>query len=307
MRETRRRMSPLGLFVGLLMATGLTLAQYVPRNLSENLGSGALPASCTVGDMLFRTDAVAGSNIFGCTATNTWTAIGASTPDWNVLDIGPLVDLPATCDVGDVFICSGTGCKGNVSLEILFCSASNVFTSISIGDPEAGTWSMVDEDIAAGAAAIVLDQGITGSVDRWMLTTNGIIPATDNVGIRLEFSHDGGGTWEATGYKTDYRTDSSSGAGGSGNPTTYLQIETNAGNDTEESGNGYFYIWDLTSASKRKRFFGISIYESGGATTVMLRIAGSWSDTTNAVNAIRIRASSDNISGTGRLYKWILP
>lgn len=36
------------------------------------------PATCTVGDVFFDTDAAAGSNWFGCTATNTWTAQGAA-------------------------------------------------------------------------------------------------------------------------------------------------------------------------------------------------------------------------------------
>lgn len=34
------------------------------------------PSACTLGQLLFRTDATAGSNIYGCTATNTWTQQG---------------------------------------------------------------------------------------------------------------------------------------------------------------------------------------------------------------------------------------
>lgn len=33
----------------------------------------AAPGTCTVGDQFFDTDATAGSNLYGCTATNTWT------------------------------------------------------------------------------------------------------------------------------------------------------------------------------------------------------------------------------------------
>lgn len=33
----------------------------------------ALPATCTVGEAYFRTDATAGQNLYGCTAANTWT------------------------------------------------------------------------------------------------------------------------------------------------------------------------------------------------------------------------------------------
>jgi hypothetical protein len=37
-----------------------------------------LPSVCAVGDSFFRTNAVAGQNLFGCTATNTWTLMSAS-------------------------------------------------------------------------------------------------------------------------------------------------------------------------------------------------------------------------------------
>ncbi|MBI5086461.1 MAG: hypothetical protein HZB13_17935, partial [Acidobacteria bacterium] len=37
-----------------------------------------LPAACTVGELFYKTDATAGSNIYGCTAANTWTAQGGS-------------------------------------------------------------------------------------------------------------------------------------------------------------------------------------------------------------------------------------
>lgn len=36
----------------------------------------ALPATCTVGQMFFKTDAPAGSNSYGCVATNTWSLQG---------------------------------------------------------------------------------------------------------------------------------------------------------------------------------------------------------------------------------------
>ncbi len=33
----------------------------------------SLPATCGVGELYYKTDATAGSNVYGCTATNTWT------------------------------------------------------------------------------------------------------------------------------------------------------------------------------------------------------------------------------------------
>lgn len=40
------------------------------------------PATCTVGDLFFDTDASAGQNSFGCTATNTWTEQGGGGSAW---------------------------------------------------------------------------------------------------------------------------------------------------------------------------------------------------------------------------------
>lgn len=40
--------------------------------------ASAIPATCTVGDTYFETDATAGQNLYGCTATNTWTLQGGS-------------------------------------------------------------------------------------------------------------------------------------------------------------------------------------------------------------------------------------
>lgn len=38
----------------------------------------SLPGTCAVGELFFKTDATAGANVYGCTATNTWTAQAGS-------------------------------------------------------------------------------------------------------------------------------------------------------------------------------------------------------------------------------------
>lgn len=47
------------------------------KNLAVKFGS-SLPAICTQGDLFFLTTVPAGSNLYGCTATNTWSAQGNS-------------------------------------------------------------------------------------------------------------------------------------------------------------------------------------------------------------------------------------
>jgi hypothetical protein len=39
----------------------------------DHLVMGTLPATCTVGDMAFKTGVAAGQNLYGCTSTNIWT------------------------------------------------------------------------------------------------------------------------------------------------------------------------------------------------------------------------------------------
>jgi hypothetical protein len=46
------------------------------KNLPVKLGS-SLPAICTQGDLFFVTVAPAGSNLYGCTAGNTWSVLGS--------------------------------------------------------------------------------------------------------------------------------------------------------------------------------------------------------------------------------------
>jgi len=38
----------------------------------------AIPSSCTVGEVFFKTDAAAGQNLYGCTSANTWSPLGAA-------------------------------------------------------------------------------------------------------------------------------------------------------------------------------------------------------------------------------------
>ena len=47
-----------------------------------------LPASCTTGETYFKTDAAPGQNVYGCTSTNTWTAL-AGISDVTVQNSGP--------------------------------------------------------------------------------------------------------------------------------------------------------------------------------------------------------------------------
>lgn len=53
-----------------------------------------LPATCTVGDLFFKTDASAGQNIYACSSTNTWTVASSAPQSALIQEI--ILNSPAT-------------------------------------------------------------------------------------------------------------------------------------------------------------------------------------------------------------------
>src|SRR5580700_9991253 len=76
------------LLAGLPMLSAQTLVDLRTQSKSIDFSSAAstkpfqtgttLPSSCSVGATFFNSAASAGHNLFGCSATNTWTLLGAN-------------------------------------------------------------------------------------------------------------------------------------------------------------------------------------------------------------------------------------
>ena len=69
---------------GLVAGSNVTITGNWPTQTINGVGSSVnagstLPATCTVGQLFFNTAAAAGSNLYGCTAANTYTVIGGAT------------------------------------------------------------------------------------------------------------------------------------------------------------------------------------------------------------------------------------
>ncbi len=94
--------------------TGSATAAGARTNLSTGyvrMGT-TLPASCTVGDLFFDTDATAGSNWYGCTATDTWTLLGdgsGGSPTFDQIVTGSNTTASMTVGTGASLGTSGTG------------------------------------------------------------------------------------------------------------------------------------------------------------------------------------------------------
>lgn len=60
----------------------------------------SLPATCTVGEQFFKTDATAGRNVYGCSSTNTWTLQGDGTGAGGSVPSGTIAFFAAACPTG---------------------------------------------------------------------------------------------------------------------------------------------------------------------------------------------------------------
>lgn len=100
-----------------------------------------LPATCTIGEVFFKTDASAGSNVYGCTATNTWTAQAGGTVSAAALDAieGPGADLCITPTVN------------GSALEFPFdktCLESLAFTDTGYRNASGGSWRPPEKTVS---------------------------------------------------------------------------------------------------------------------------------------------------------------
>jgi len=81
-----------------------------------------LPAVCKIGEMWFKPDALAGQNLFICTATNMWSAI---VPGGTTLLAGPNINI--TCTSGN-----GVNCTIGVNAKnLVLPDGNNIFSGIN--------------------------------------------------------------------------------------------------------------------------------------------------------------------------------
>ena len=126
--------------------TGVLDASTATRTRPWKTGT-TLPATCSLGDVFFKTDAPAGQNIYACTAVNTWTLQAGSGGSMAIQGNGSAVGTRATLDfvdgTGITNIVTDTGSKITVQTAIgssvqtkaadqsgahLLCAAGNTTT-----------------------------------------------------------------------------------------------------------------------------------------------------------------------------------
>lgn len=87
-----------------------------------------LPASCQTGQLFFKSDATAGSNLYGCTATNAWSVQSGGAPGAPATMISQLGDLQVT-RTSNTVLTIGANCSTVTPCNVHFGSTVYSITS----------------------------------------------------------------------------------------------------------------------------------------------------------------------------------
>jgi len=113
----------------------------------------ARPATCSVGEMFYLTNAQAGSNLYGCTSANTWTLEAAP----GAQSASQLTDLAASL-TSSATLTIGASCSASAPCNVRTGSVTHAFTSSTSATITAGT----------GTAYLYLDSSGTLTVGHTM-------------------------------------------------------------------------------------------------------------------------------------------
>jgi hypothetical protein len=174
--------------------TGTQDASGATRTAPAKVGTTA-PATCTVGDQFYDSDATAGANLYGCTATNTWTVqAGGGTGYYQTIQNNgtpmtqqPNVNFIAGANVTLTLANDGGGSRTNVTIAASGGGGTGVgrqslpatWTSIVDGgcQVQTATWTGIttSDTVSVGAPS-----GLSSG-----LVAMGYVSAADTVSIRI--------------------------------------------------------------------------------------------------------------------------
>lgn len=164
---------------------------------------------------------------------------------------------------------------------------------------------LLEQHTASSSADLQITTAITSTYDDYQLRIIGLIPATNNTDLFLEFSSDGGSTWNTTAnYYSFYAgiTNSATSFNDAVNGGNAWKLGSGMNNSASRSYCATIDLSNLLSTTIDKQATGHLTYTNQGnvGTAVfgaLLDIAGT------AFNALRIRQSSGNLAvGTIRIY-----
>lgn len=190
-------------------------------------------------------------------------------------------------------------------------TANQVFAGPASGSAAAPTfralvaadgWSPLAVLTAANSATLADTTHITSAYDLYRITLTNVLPFTNNGGLNMRITEDGGSSYPATSYvssicgtlgDTVFRFESSTSAIRLSGQNTSFDGVSNA---SAYGVNGVLFFQNPNSTTSRKSISGTTMWMSGNASRVNVGTVGGLYDGDNtAVNGIQFFFSSGNI------------
>ena len=177
-----------------------------------------------------------------------------------------------------------------------------------------GAWTLLSTQTASSSSTLSFTSGIDDTYDVYCFKFIDMHPATDNVNFQFNMSVDSGSNYNVTKTTTFFRANHREDDGGTAGVayrtgedlaqgTGFKQISAVNGAGNDEALSGYLYLFNPSSTTFVKHFFGESnAYMINQDHTNHSLFAG-YGNTTSAVDAVQFKQSSGNIdAGTIKLY-----
>lgn len=169
-----------------------------------------------------------------------------------------------------------------------------------IANSSSGNLVLIQTQTASSASTVNFTTGITATYNNYMLLCTNVIPGTNAVNVILDISTNGGSSYIATGYlsgsnQLGYATSTFTNV----NLTSGLMLYGNAGSASYNSST--LFLTNFTSGANYVGSYGQR--DNMNASNANMGISvGSYSTTSQTVNAFQILTTSGTISGTFTLY-----
>ena len=166
-----------------------------------------------------------------------------------------------------------------------------------------GSLELIEEQVITSTTSAV-DFTDLKNYDVHFLTLNGMQPTSDNDFGVIQFSNDGGSTFESSNYQYANQSIEADGSTVESKSTTATSLITTclAGNATNEKANGYIYLYNLLDSSKYsfQTWQSISI---NNEQIFQMRFGSGVYSVAETINAIRLLSNAGtNFSATASLY-----
>jgi hypothetical protein len=170
----------------------------------------------------------------------------------------------------------------------------------------AGALTLLEQHTAAASASLNFTTAITATYDEYLIELLNLIPATDNVGLRMRMSTNAGVSYDSAGnYSGNILRTNRFGTAPSGADSGATQIEVSNTTDNSSTAgvSGSLRLFSPASTSLHKAVHGTAMQLDNDTTSVENLIIAGFYRSTTAVNAFQFLFSSGNIaSGTIRVY-----